>query len=304
MALATYLTMTTIGVLTKVWAFTVLRKNWQKKKIHYLTFFFLCTLLLQSFFEIYGYYFSYTKNSAAASIGMIGYYICTYIFISTLPFISLLLTRISVNTNIIRSAILVQVVVVGLLLFSDLIIAGAKPLGITFTAIKGDLYWLFQFTVIASIGITIYLLKRISFEKDYFLAMRANNILLSFVPFALFAVFLIFAMQVGVKINAIGFLPILISIFAAAITSNICKREIVDYRYWVPFSKKRREINKLIKPFIEVQADGLDPELKKKYNKLITQHALELFNGNQTKAAEWLKVSQSWVSRNNKNLNE
>jgi len=108
-------------------------------------------------------------------------------------------------------------------------------------------------------------------------------------------------MQLGAKINMLGILPISIGAFTLAVTHNICHKYIVDYTYWIPFSKKRRQMNKLVKPFISIQHDGLDPELKKEYNKLLTQHALELFDGNQTKAAEWLKVSQSWVSRNNKN---
>ncbi len=299
MALSIYITMTIIGVLTKVWAFSVLKKHWENKTLHHITFAFLCALLLQSFFEMYGYYFSYTNDPLGAHRGMIGYYICTFIFISLIPFISLQLTRLPTRKAIIYSIIAFNSFVVLNLLFTDQIISGARQLGVNFTAIKGPLYWIFQTSVLASILFTFYILSRKNVNS--FISIRSKNILISFFPFAVFVLFLIVAMQLGIKINAIGILPICISIFVAAITHNICHKHIVDYSYWVPFSKKRRRVNQLIKPFIEIQTDGLDPELKKKYNKLITQHALELFNGNQTKAAEWLKVSQSWVSRNNRN---
>ncbi len=281
-----------------MWAFTVLKSSWQKKPLYHFTFAFLCALIIQSFFEIYGYIFSYTNNVQAAYYGMKGYYAASFISICLLPFLILQLTRKQLQKNYYIAALLLYFTILILLIFSNWLIKDIKLLGITFTVVKGNYYWLFQASVVSTIAFAIYQLK--SKVKDNFLQIRTNNILITFIPVAFFAIFIILLMQLGVQINAIGFMPICTSIFVAGITNNICHKQIIDYRYWLPFSKKRREINKLIKPFIEIQADGLDPDFKKEYNQMIAKHALELFGGNQTKAAEWLKVSQSWVSRNNK----
>jgi hypothetical protein len=210
------------------------------------------------------------------------------------------LTRFNMPKALLHFIIGLNVCVIYLLLASDLVISGATHTGIALTRVAGPYYWIFQISVISLILFCLYILFYIRRSADGFLKVRTNNLILSFALMAGFIIAIIISMQFIEGINAVGILPIFVALFVVGVIDNICNKHIVDYSYWIPFSKKRREINKLIKPFIEIQSDGLDPELKKEYNKLITQHALELFDGNQTKAAEWLKVSQSWVSRNNK----
>lgn len=299
MELSIYIAMTLLGLLAKLWGFTVIKKTWKQNLLYILTGAFTLFLILQSFFEMYQYIFAFRADSESAHRGMIGYYVCSFIAICIIPFLILSLVRKAIPKIFTLFILCLNSIVIVLLIFSDLIISGVRPLGITFTAIKGDFYWLFQMSVIFSVFFTVFHLAKTI--PDKFLQIRTRNLLIAFLPCGFFIILIIALMQAGLEINAIGFLPISTCIFLGAIINNICSKEIVDYSYWIPFSKKRREINKLIKPFIEIQSDGLDPELKKEYNKILTQHALELFDGNQTKAAEWLKVSQSWVSRNNKN---
>ena len=294
-----YLSMTTIGMFTKLWAFSIVRKHWEQKPLYYLVLSLVCVLLVQSLIEFYSYLPFVYDDPASHPRAMAGYYICIILFVTILPFIALQLTRRTISKYWASAFIFYNCCIICLLLFTDQIISGITNINFTYTAERGVLYPLFLVPIFLSLGFTIYTLRRKHSKSDGFISIRATNILLSCLPFAIFSIVLIAAMQAGMKVNALGILPICFSLFIIAVVDNVCNKQIVDYSYWVPFSKKRREINNLIKPFIEIQSDGLDPELKKEYNKLITQHALELFGGNQTKAAEWLKVSQSWVSRNN-----
>ncbi len=294
-----YLSMTTIGMLTKLWAFSIVRKHWEKKPLYYLVLSLVCVLLVQSLIEFYSYLPLVYDHPSSQSRTMTGYYICIILFITILPFIALYLTRRAISKQWTIAFVFYNFCIIFILLFTDLIIAGTTNIGFTYTANKGMLYPFFLAPIFLSLGFTVYTLQRKHSKSDGFISIRATNILLSCLPFVIFSILVIVAMQIGMKVNALGILPICFSLFIIGVVDNVCNKQIVDYSYWIPFSKKRREINKLIKPFIEIQSDGLDPELKKEYNKLITQHALELFDGNQTKAAEWLKVSQSWVSRNN-----
>lgn len=298
MELVLYISFTGLGVLGKLWALTVVKKSWKRSVLYVLTAIFIGLFLAQSTFELMLYLFS--EVSIAGKAALIGYYMCAITIISMLPFIIAKLARYKIHRFILRFAVALNAVILLLLALSNFVIAGVDHTGIALTRIAGEYYWLFQITVLSSIVYTLFILIKCRKTTDGFLKVRTNNILLSFSLFAAFIIFIIITMQFFDGINAVGILPIFITLFVMGIVDNICNKHIVDYSYWLPFSKKRREINKLIKPFIEIQSDGLDPELKKEYNKMITQHALELFDGNQTKAAEWLKVSQSWVSRNNK----
>jgi glucan phosphoethanolaminetransferase (alkaline phosphatase superfamily) len=299
--IALYVSFTCIGILGKLWAVTVIKRSWQPSALYVAVAVFIMVFLGQSTFELVLYFLS--KESVAGRIALTGYYLCAVTIAGLLPFMIARLTRYTISKFVFHAAVILYLAVFLLLLLTDAIIAGISHTGIIITRIPGSHYWLFQLLILSSIFYSLYILIKSKKVADGFLKIRTNNVLLSFSLVAIFVIFIIIAMQFFNGINAVGILPLVIALFVMGVVDNICNKNITDYSYWIPFSKKRRQLNKLIKPFIEIQSDGLDLELKKEYNKLITQHALELFDGNQTKAAEWLKVSQSWVSRNNKNIN-
>lgn len=298
MSLPLYIGLTCLGILGKLWALAVVKKTWKQSELYVMTAFFIFFALGQSTFELIIYLFN--KGSIAGKVSLLGYYICVTIMMGLLPFIVAKIVRFKIPKTMISFGAASCALVVFLLAGSNKIIAGVDHTGITLTRIAGTHYWLFQVLVLTCIFSSLYILVIGKRKNNGFVKIRANNVLLSFSFFAVFVIFIIIAMQLSDGINAVGILPICITLFVMGVIDNICNENIVDYSYWIPFSRKRREINRLIKPFIEIQSDGLDPELKKEYNKMIAQHALKLFDGNQTKAAEWLNVSQSWVSRNNK----
>lgn len=301
MAISFYLTLTSLGMLIKLWAFSIIRKNWQKTFAHYLAISLTCVLLVQSLLEFYSYLPYFKEHADGLIRGMRGYYVCFIFFVSIIPYIALSVTHRNIPSWLTWILLPYSAILTFLMLFTDSIISGVTPLGFTYTATKGPLYALFLILIFVSTGYTTHIFRKKNPGANNFVYIKSRNIYLSFLPFSIIIIGALIAMQLGAKINVLGILPVSIGIFTAAIANNIGCKYIVDYTYWIPFSKKRKKINRLVKPFISIQHDGLDPELKKEYNKILTQHALELFDGNQTKAAEWLKVSQSWVSRNNKN---
>lgn len=296
--IASYIALTFVGILAKLWSLAVVQRSWRRSVLFMLVALFIVVFLTQSTFELMLYFFSDT--SGAGEVALIGYYLCAFICVSLLPLMVAELTRFHIPRFMFNLLIGLNIGMVYLLVGSDLVISGVNHTGIALTRVAGEYYWLFQVSVISLVMLCLYILFYVKKSADGFLKIRTNNLILSFALMALFILFIIVVMHFIEGINAVGILPLFVALFVVGVIDNICNKYIVDYSYWVPCSKKRREINKLIRPFIEIQSDGLDLEIKKDYNKLITQHALELFNGNQTKAAEWLNVSQSWVSRNNK----
>jgi hypothetical protein len=298
MELYIYISFTLVGVFAKLWALSIIHSHWKKSTQFYLVTAFVLVFLFQSTFELMLYF--YSKEAIAGKIALSVYYVCAAICISILPFMVANLARYSINVITTRAIVGLCILVCILLIATKSVIDGVDHTGIALTRIPGPYYWTFQVLVIGCIFYTLFILLTSRKQADGFLRVRTSNILLVFYFSAPFSIIIIALMQFFEGVNAVGLLPIFVAVFVVGITDNICNHKIVDYSYWIPFSKKRQDINKLIKPFIEIQSDGLDPEIKKEYNKLIAQHALELFDGNQTKAAEWLQVSQSWVSRNQK----
>ena len=298
MGIAFYMTLTFAGILAKLWVLTLVKRSWRRSTLFILVATFIIIFLGQSTFELLLYFLD--EGSGAGKAALIGYYLCAFICISLLPLMIAKLTRLHIPKLVPPFLIGLNGYIFYLLIASDSIISGVNHTGIALTRIAGEHYWFFQVSAIFLVISCLYILLHVRNSTDGFLKVRTNNLILSFALLAVFIPFVIVAMQFIDNLNAVGILPLLVALFVIGVVDNICNKHITDYSYWVPFSKKRREVSKLIKPFIQIQSDGLDLELKKEYNKLITQHALRLFNGNQTKAAEWLNVSQSWVSRNNK----
>lgn len=87
--------------------------------------------------------------------------------------------------------------IIGLLLFTRLIIAD----------VAGSHYWMFQTSAILAVLFTVVTLARARRSLDLFIRAKATNLLLAFLPLFLFAVCVIIAMQMGVKINAVGISP-------------------------------------------------------------------------------------------------
>lgn len=291
-----FLASTLVGIAIKVWAIGYVKRVWQASMLYHLVILFIFLFLGQSTFELMLYFFS--EHNLSGVLALRGYYVFALLIVALLPFLMATFTRQKFPAVLAYGFSLLVAGTLLLLVSSDRIIAGASSTGIALTRVAGSLYWMFQLSVLFSIGYSLYLLYRARKFSDGFLKVRTNNILLSFLLVAVYVVGVLVAMQFVENINAVGLLPVCLAFFIFGVVDNVCSKEIVDYSYWVPFSKKRRQLNQLVRPLIAVKYDGMDADIKKEYNAFLANHALELFNGNQTKAAEWLNVSQSWVSRN------
>ena len=239
MDLFIYITMTTLGMLTKLWAFSVTRKHWRNSPIYYLTMGLVCVLLAQSLIEFYSYLPALKEHPPGQYRAVLGYYICVMLFVSILPFIGLQLTRKKSLTIWTKIFLAYNSTVLFLLIFTDLIMSGALKLEVSYTAVRGDFYFLFVISAFVSIGFIVYSLSKKADGTSNFVSIRANNILLTSIPFILFSAFILLSKLAGINVNAIGILPICFSLFIVAIVNSICHEQITDYSYWIPFSKKK-----------------------------------------------------------------
>ncbi|MEO0444076.1 MAG: hypothetical protein AAFZ92_10115, partial [Pseudomonadota bacterium] len=258
-----YIAFTLMGIVVKLWALKVISQTWKQTLLYQLVTLFILLFLCQSTFELMLYFME--ESSVSGFVALKGYYLFTLLMASTLPFMVARFSRYSIPKQLVLGIGLANVMTLSLLLFSETIILGVDHTGITLTRIAGRHYWLFQLAVLISVLYSIYILFLCKKSTSNFVKIRANNILLSFSLVACFVIGIIIVMHFVEGINAVGLLPLLASLFIFAIVDDIRSKNIVDYSYWVPFSKKRQQINQLVRPFITINSDGLKPSIKKEY---------------------------------------
>lgn len=290
-----FMALTMIGFLAKISAlFTALEMHEEIPSYRLLEG-LLWIQIIQTFGEFFAYLIDPSFWLADHMIRL--YYITTFSTMVLTPFIVSRIINLKIHKLIYFIGFIFLALTIYLTYFSDLIIAGVSHTGINLTRVGGPFYWIFQLTVFASIGFTFNILIRANKNQEGLTKLKSKNITITYSLYAGYIIGIVALMIFFKGINATGILPIFMGILMLCLAKSISNKKILDLTYWLPFSKRRRLINRLVKPFITVYDDGLDIDIKKEYDNIVAMHALQLFNGNQTKAAVWLKSSQSWVSR-------
>lgn len=297
-----YLVMTLAGVAAKTWFFWHLTRNWRDTRLHRLLLALALVLLAQSGCELLLYAFA-GGTGAAGYWSLIGYYIFTFGTIALLPFIAVEIVERRPNPYLTVIAITAGTAVVALLLFTRTIIADVTPMHYSLTRVPGPYYWVFQLSALLTVLFTVVTLAGARRSANLFVRAKATNLLLAFLPVFVFAVTVVIAMQMGLKFNAVGILPLCFVIYVAALLQHTDPHRIPDYTLYIPWSKKARLVRELTRHVRSINRDGVTPDARREYQDVLTQYALDIHGGNQTQAAQWLKVSQSWVSRKRKGGN-
>ncbi len=292
-----FIGLTSVGLIIKLLVCYILDPS-NTSKAHKATVFLVFVQLAQSLIEYLSYFLPLAyPNHLIYPLTI--YYLCLIFTLFLIPYIISLVVKFELPPILLMIYISSYVTTIVLFCFTDLIIEGAKYNGITFTRIPGDYYWIFQSLVISCFTISILLLIYflIKNKDNFIIKAKLTNIILCCSGLTVFSISIVLIMPYFEKINAVGFLPILMGVFLLGLAHCVSRENIWDFTYWIPFSKRRRFINQLIKPLITIPEDGLEIDVKKEYDNIVIKHALQLFNGNQTKAAQWLKTSQSSISR-------
>lgn len=292
-----YIALTLIGAVAKIWAITVLRKNWCDTLLHRALMSLCLVLLAQTTTELPNYLLADQAKSLGAYWVVVSYYVCAIVMIAHLPIIAILATERRLNLYLLITAIAATGAIVGLMLFTNLVISDVATIKHALTRVAGPYYTVFQIAALVSVLFSMFIYLHAAQQKrDIFIKVRSQNLLLAFIPTILFSFIIIFAMHLGYQINAIGMLPICILFYVAALIQNANPKTIPDYSVFVPFSKKWRLVRKLTRPFINIQRHGISADTSE-YENTVVEYALDIFDGNKTHAANFLNTNTSWVKR-------
>jgi len=176
------------------------------------------------------------------------YYSVTFVMVTFIAIYSIKVSNARNANLLVNLFYLLGIVLSVTVYFSDYIVSGAKDIGYSLTAVKGQYYVASQVLVVLTLFYSLAILYRgYNKSKD---ANFQTNCLISIIalsPIILSLVLIIGLMAAGVKINAAGVLPIGTSLFLYILIKYEPNHRMVDIRRWVPNSPEKKLTDELMK---------------------------------------------------------
>lgn len=299
-----YLYLSLVALLAKIWCGHRLRANWVNSGTSYICFLFLLIQYAQTVLEIFVCYaVAYPGQDMVLLLKI--YYA---LFTSSLICIPLVIHAVSNSRhNSIFTAVTLSLVAIITLLTlgTDLIIADAILMQYTMTRVAGPYYGIFQLLSFGSMFLALGIaLVGYCYGKTEIKRVKSINFFAGYLPYVTFLFFVISLMAIGVKLNAAGLSPIIISIFLIILSENVRRNQVLDLRIYFFWTKKARRIREITHAlrFVSQSPDHAKGTLEK-YNSGLIETAEEIFSyldhgrGKQKHMAAWLGLSESKMSR-------
>ncbi len=261
--------------------------------------------------EVLGY-FNYV-NAETASLFFRLYYVATIFVILYMLLHGLSVSRLE-NKVSVSSAVVVSMVLAGLILFSDLIVAGQYSIGYTVSAIKGPQYWLFAFYILITLSIgfivTFYGQRNAKSKID---SVRCLHSLFALAPMTLVCALAMIFKIMGIDINATGLIPIATALFLAIVLKTESRHKLSDLRRLMPLSSERQTTDNLmdlLDNYIQnSNQNNVYKELQAGIEKEIILYSLKKCNSNITNTAKMMGLKNrstlySMMNRHDVNLKE
>ncbi len=182
-----------------------------------------------------------------------------------------------------------------LVLFTDIVIEGIEPLGHTQTAIRGELYILFQVFSVALLILIIGTLTRgYMSHKDHMMQIRCSYTLLALLPLVFTCLLILVIMAMGYKVNAVLFMPIVHVAFILITLVGESEHQITDIRRFMPYSVERHTSNEIMDIFSSFARDEISyRDGINEIERLLVLHKYQKNGGNASATAELMKMPRS-----------
>ena len=183
----------------------------------------------------------------------------------------------------------------GLILFTDLIVAGATNISYVITAERGLFYGVFQIVSLLMISNVVYMIyKGYKQSENHEVQIRSAYMGVALIPHAISVVLVIALMNLGFQINAAVIFPIATTLFVFIILASEKEHQMTDVRRFIPFSDERRTSNQILDIFSEYSQDKASyREAISSIEKLLVEHKYEKNNRNATNAADRMGMPRS-----------
>ncbi len=199
---------------------------------------------LHNLIEILGYF--YFESTDIGSTFLRLYYVATSYVILYMFLHGLSVSKLESKTS---TSILIALAtaLAGVVLFSDLVIAGQYSIGYSVSAVKGSLYWVFAsyilLLLISNVCVTFYGYRNAKSQID---SVRCFHSLLALAPVMLVFFLAIIFKITDVGINATGLVPLATAMFLGIVLNTESKHKLSDLRRVMPLSLERVTTNNLM----------------------------------------------------------
>lgn len=182
-----------------------------------------------------------------------------------------------------------------LIMFTDYVVAGSESIGYMRTALQGSGYWVFQvFAVALQISLPAVLIKGYRNPRDHDMQIQCAYTLIGILPIFLWSVIVLLLMAFGFAINAVIFMPIVVTFFVVLTLMSESKHKLIDVRRFIPFSDERQTSNKMMEIYTKFNRDEMDyREAVSQIEKLFVLSKYEKSGGNASATAKLLGLPRS-----------
>lgn len=182
-----------------------------------------------------------------------------------------------------------------LVLMTDLIVSGIKPLGYTVTALQGDYYWVFSLATLLSLTfVIVVLISGYRSSENHRTKVHCLYNLIALTPIVLLGFSIIPIISLGYQVNAAGILPVCTSLFLLVTLQSESKHRFTDLRRFLPLSRERKTANEIQSLISKFSMDEISyKEMSNDFEKIVLLHKLEQADDSISKAARLLKMKRS-----------
>lgn len=283
---------------------------------------FLLLFYAKGVLELYGYWMRVGGEVPVLSMKI--YYVLFGAGIVSMPLLMHVVITRSINVIYLVITLITITAVATYTLMTNYIVLGVEPIKYTFTAVRGEYYFVFQAlsvsVLLLSAFLPLSLYKRIKTEQsDYILfpnkkrraiAVRAEgyeaalvrcaNFMSGILPYSIFVMLVIVLMAFDLRINIAGVSPLFMTLFIYMLSENIRSDKISDSRRWYFWTDKAKQIRRVTEPFRNLKLENLESDGRKLttvYQKELIDTASKLFPIAQKDQAAYLGMTASKLCR-------
>lgn len=199
----------------------------------------------------------------------------------------------TINKVMTASLVAIAAALSGLILFSDLVIAGHYSIGYSISAVKGDYYWLFSASAIAGTLISISVL--VNGHRNASTQIKATRCLYSLyalIPIFLVASVVLTCKLLNIPLNATAIMPVATTLFLFIVIKTESKHKLSEIKRLLPMSLERKTADKFLNMLDEYvqnsNKDNVYKNLQASIEREIICYSLKKSNNNITHTANMM----------------
>jgi len=203
--------------------------------------------------------------------------------------------RRSLSVPIITGLFIYASIFSALLFFTDGIVNGSVATGITIAATRGEIYPLFQASVLIGMGAFLsVLINGLVTAKDADTEIRCWYSLLSLSPIVLLAVGIVLLQLVGINFTATLLMPVFSTVFLLVPLYYESVHRITDIRLYLPFSVERGVAANVLDVCSDFSSNKISfKEAHDQLEKELVLYSLRKNNFNVSKSAESMDLNRT-----------